>query len=162
MLIHLQISYAATPLFILLLHLNRISNEIQPWWYFDFSIVSNMWPFINCSGLQHTPSLSSETNCVVKRLFWVRVICQPWHTVHIKTLLHRVAQVVVSWLAANEDQKNLWGPWDLEGIRTFVAKWDMSRIRAFWYCFDSDLTQTNAIWLRHLVTKMVTGASGPQ
>ena len=60
----------------------------------------------------------------------------------------RVSQVVVSWLAANEDQKNLWGPWDLEGIRTFVAKWDMSRIRAFWYCFDSDLTQTNAIWLR--------------
>ena len=59
----------------------------------------------------------------------------------------RVAQTVVSWLAANEDQKNLWGPWDLEGIRTFVAKWDMSRIRAFWNCFDSDLTQTNAIWL---------------
>ena len=54
----------------------------------------------------------------------------------------RVAQGVVSWLAANEDQKNLWGPWDLEGIRTFVAKWDMSRIRAFWNCFDSDLTQS--------------------
>ena len=69
-------------------------------------------------------------------------------------------QIVVSWLAANEDQKNLWGPWDLEGIRTFVAKWDMSRIRTFWYYFDSDLTQTNAIW--HLVKKMVTGASGPQ
>ena len=60
----------------------------------------------------------------------------------------RVAQVVVSWLAANEDQKNLWGPWDLEGMHTFVAKWDMSRIGAFWYCFDSDLTQT---LLRHLV-----------
>ena len=60
----------------------------------------------------------------------------------------RVAQVVVSWLAANEDQKNLWGPWDLQWMRTFVAKWDMSRIGAFWYCFDSDLTQTNAIWLR--------------
>ena len=56
--------------------------------------------------------------------------------------LHRVSQVVVSWLAANEDQQNLWGPWDLEGIRTFVAKWDMSRIRAFWNCFDSDLTQS--------------------
>ena len=40
------------------------------------------------------------------------------------------------------------GPWDLEGKRAFVPKWDMSRIRAFWYHFDSEMTQTNAIWLR--------------
>ena len=77
-------------------------------------------------------------------------------------VLYRVAQVVVSWLAANEDQKNLWGPWDLEGIRTFVAKWDMSRIRTFWYCFDSDKCDLTLTLLRHLVKKMVTGASGPQ
>ena len=76
--------------------------------------------------------------------------------------LCRVAQTVVSWLAANEDQKNLWGPWDLEGIRTFVAKWDMSRIRAFWNCFDSDKCDLTQTLLRHLVKKMVTGASGPQ
>ena len=31
----------------------------------------------------------------------------------------------------------------MEGIRTFVAKWDMSRICAFLYCFDSDLTQVS-------------------
>ena len=31
----------------------------------------------------------------------------------------------------------------MEGICTFVAKWDMSRLRAFWYCFDSDLTQVS-------------------
>ena len=42
----------------------------------------------------------------------------------------------------------IWHACMLERIRTFVAKLDMSRIRAFWYFFHSDLAQTNAIWLR--------------
>ena len=60
-----------------------------------------LWPFINCSGLQHTPSLS-QTNRVIIRLFWIRVICQPWHTyvLHIQTALIHVTLVFIDFLLA--------------------------------------------------------------
>ena len=59
----------------------------------------------------------------------------------------RVAQTVVSWLVANEDQKNLWGPWDLERICTFVAKWDMSRMR--FLVWRASRSCRKSVWERH-------------
>ena len=51
----------------------------------------------------------------------------------------------------------------LERIRTFVAKLDMSQIRAFWYFFlrryDADKWDLTQTLRRYLLKKMVSGAS---
>ena len=53
---------------------------------------------------------------------------------------------------------------DFKQIRPFVAKWDMSQIRAFsdflLLRFDSEKCNLTQTLLKHLFKKMVTGASG--
>ena len=92
------------------------------------------------------------------------------HEMHCKQADSAILKIRCGWNYANCEYVlfayGLLSYSDFKQTRAFVAKRDMSQIRAFsdffWLRFDSnncDLTQT---LLRHLSQKMMTGASGDQ
>ena len=90
------------------------------------------------------------------------------HEMHCKQADSAILKIRCGWNYANCEYVlfayGLLSYSDFKQTRAFVAKRDMSQIRAFsdffWLRFDSDNCDLTQTLLRHLSQKMVTGASG--
>ena len=89
------------------------------------------------------------------------------HEMHCKQADSAILKIRCGWNCANCEYVlfayGLLSYSDFKQTRAFVAKRDMSQIRAFsdffWLRFDSDNCDLTQTLLRHLSQKMVTGAS---
>ena len=89
------------------------------------------------------------------------------HEMHCKQADSAILKIRCGWNYANCEYVlfayGLLSYSDFKQMRAFVAKRDMSQIRAFsdffWLRFDSDNCDLTQTLLRHLSQKMVTGAS---